>query len=651
MKRLMAETFEVLFDASPDGHVEIRDRTVVRSNRAAAAFFGRAAPDELLGVPLEALFPEMQPASGATSSALWRDCEAIARERGHHRFEWHLQQSVVEVTLLPTREPGDFVATFRDVSERQRLEKELTDSKDFLNSIVENAPFAVFAKDAANRFNIVLWNAAAEQIFGVPREQVLGRNGHDLWPEEQADFYLSIDEQTMRDRKIVDVPEEPNLTPDRGEIFIRTRKLPLFDENGAAKYLLAICDDITERKRADQALARQADELATARNAALAALRAKSEFLATMSHEIRTPLNGILGMASLLRGTRLDAEQREWLDIIARSGDLLLTIIGDVLDLSKIEAGKLALESTDFSLRTAVADTLEMVAHAGESKGLALRSSVADDVPLLVRGDPGRFQQIVLNLLGNAIKFTDAGLVEVRLAVTRSHARELVARCEVIDTGIGISQELQDQLFRPFQQGDASLTRRYGGTGLGLAICSRLAALMGGDIGVTSEPGKGSTFWFTARLESASAGETAEAASDAAPAALPSFPGRRILVAEDNRVNQTVMVKLLESLGCTVELVGNGLEMLAALERSHYDAVLVDCRMPVLDGISAAREVRRRVWAARDVPLIATTANALQQKRDDCFAAGMDDFLTKPLSRTSLAGALERWIERKAPRA
>ncbi|HWN66646.1 MAG TPA: ATP-binding protein, partial [Haliangium sp.] len=622
----------------------------VRSNRAAAEIFGRAAPDELIGVALDALCPELQPDSGATSSALWRDFEAIARERGHHRFEWHLQRSVVEVTLLPAGAAGDFVAAFRDISERKRLERELTDSKEFLHNIVENAPFAVFAKDPNDRFNGVLWNAAAEQIYGIPREQILGRNAHDLWPAHQADAYLAIDEQTMREGKIVDVPEEASHTPHRGEIYTRTRKLPLFDKNGQAKYLLGICDDITERKRAEAALAKQAEELVVARNAALDALRAKSEFLAMMSHEIRTPLNGILGMASLLRETRLDDEQRECVDIIARSGDLLSSIIGDVLDLAKIEAGKLSLESTDFSLRTAVADTLQMVAHAAESKGLALRASVAEDVPPLVHGDPGRFRQILLNLVGNAVKFTEAGSVEIRLAVTRSHAREIVARCEIADTGIGITPELQGQLFRPFSQGDASLTRRYGGTGLGLAICARLAALMGGDVGVASEPGKGSTFWFTARLESVSAGETA-ATSDVAPGALPSFPGRRILVAEDNSMNQTVVLKLLESLGCTVEMVGNGLEMLAALERSHYDAVFVDCRMPVLDGISAAREVRRRVWAARDVPLIATTANALQQKRDDCFAAGMDEFLAKPLSRETLARVLQQWVERKSPRA
>ena len=520
------------------------------------------------------------------------------------------------------------VVNARDVTESER-------TRLVHAAILQNASIGItLTRDQ----HFVQANPLIEEMFGWPPGGLIGQHGSVVWPGPEA--YAAVGEEIgprLAAGEQVEI-ERPMRRRDGSTFLCRLLAKAVDPHHPSRGGTIWIMEDVTEKRRVEAALAQAKDE-------AQAANRAKSAFLANTSHEIRTPLNGLLGLARMLQQPDLDeATRREYLDQMLDSAESLSGLISDILDLSKIEAGRLTLESLPFALRDMLATMRLAYLTLAQARGLAFQIEVAEDVPAWVVGDPVRTRQILSNYLTNALKFTQAGSVAVR--VTKLDEERL--RIEVSDTGPGIDPALHERLFQPFTQADESTTRRYGGTGLGLSICRELATLMGGTVGVHSVPGQGSTFWAELPLPGAPtpiSTQLREARDNQ------DLQGLRVLMVEDNPVNMMIAVALLEQWGLEVSQASDGAQAVEAINAQAsmgkpFDAVLMDVQMPVMSGHEATRQVRRR-FSAAELPIVALTAAALVSERDEALAAGMNEFLTKPIDAPRLRATLVRLIGHK----
>ena len=783
--------FQTVMEAMPTGIILADDAGhITMVNQHVGRMFGYE-PVELLGQPVEVLLPERFRAAHPTHvRTFFRSPTARAMGAGKDLSGLRKDGSefFLEIGLAPIQTPQGvrIVASIADITKRKKMES----TRFRLQQAVNHAQDGMALLDEAGELTYM--NPAYATIFGYAVDDLLGKRWTQLYPEEWAAMIEQMHLPMLHSAgqwqgEVVGKRKS-------GDAFHVDLALSLLEEPGTGRQsILCTCRDISYRKQMEL-------DLINAKNAAEAGIRAKSEFLATMSHEIRTPMNGVLGMTDLLIDTALTPEQREFVHTLKHSGESLMRIINDILDFSKIEAGKLTIETLPFDLRMTIEDTLDLLAPTAQAKHLELVGLIDAQAPNAVIGDPGRIRQILTNLIGNAIKFTESGEVLVQVLKAEESAASVLLRFEIVDTGVGLTEEAKAKLFQSFTQADSSTARKYGGTGLGLAICKRLTELMGGQIGIQSFPGSGTCVWFTIRLltqtestglpapalidnlsglriclvddnatnrsllqyhacdwkmqyDSAEDGPSAlalirraategkpfdlaildmhmpgmdglalgrairddanldhtrlvlltslgrrgdakvahasgfsayltkpvrkkhlydclrlvmgqaQATHADTPAAAPAPPlitrhqvaemhaHVRLLVVDDNPVNQKVAVKMLEKLGYRVDVAGNGNEGLAALSRHAYTLVFMDCQMPELDGFETTRMIRAHEQPGTHLPIIAMTANAMEGDREHCLSSGMDDFVSKPVKSQDLHRVLTQWLSPSDNRA
>jgi PAS domain S-box-containing protein len=534
----------------------------------------------------------------------------------------------------------------------------LTQAHGLLREVVDTAPMRVFWKDRESRYlgcNPLFARDAGKQS---PAE-LIGLDDYAMGWAPQAELYRADDQAVMLTGQARLNYEEPQTTPEGKNIWLSTSKVPLRDAEGNVIGVLGLYDDITTRKETEAELARHRQhleelvqertaDLTEAKVAAEAASRAKSAFLANMSHELRTPMNGVLGMIEMAKRRMADSKGLDLLSKAKLSAERLLGVLNDILDISRIEAERMIFETVPLQISAVVENLTSTLSHKATEKGLRLATDFPTDLlcqPL--KGDPLRLGQILVNLVGNAIKFTEQGAVTLRARSVGEIPEAIQVRFEVSDTGIGIDAEAQSRLFQSFEQADNSMTRKYGGTGLGLAICKRLVQLMGGEIGVNSVPGQGSTFWFVVPLKKREPGAVLSAPSTVSLTAeqrlQTEYAGKRILLVEDEPISQEVALGLLEDVHLIVDIAEDGQQALELTRQNRYALILMDMQMPVLNGVEATRAIRTDSLN-RTTPILAMTANVFDEDRDTCLAAGMNDHIAKPVDPEDMYETFLRWL-------
>ena len=643
--RFLADTMpQLVWTALPDGRIE-------SVNHGYKVYLGARNDAEAIAALATVVHPDDLPVAGREWEAMRREERSAGGELRLRRvdgmYRWHLWRAHPErasdgriLRWVGTSTDMHDLKVAEEELERRVLERtaQLAASEGRFRQAFEFAGIGMAIVALDGRW--VRVNKSICDLVGYTEEELLQKTFQDIThPDDLAADLAHVRELVAGERRSYQM-EKRYFHRDGHIVWVRLTVSLVRDNADRPVHFVSQVEDITEHKRLEV-------NLAAARDQALEASRLKSEFLATMSHEIRTPMNGVIGMTALLRDTPLTPTQADYVRTIELSGESLLTIINDILDYSKIEAGRIELEVAPFDLRQCLDDALDLFMTRARDKHIALGYTLVPGVPLQVAGDATRLRQILVNLIGNALKFTERGRIDVTVAADEPDAEsgQQRLRFAIRDTGIGIPAEGMDRLFKSFSQVDASTTRRFGGTGLGLAISKRLAELMGGTMWAESRIGEGSTFHFTTRVQPQADSPATRTRGGAVPAhdsALGERCPLRLLIAEDNPVNQRVATLLLQRLGYRANAVANGLEALAAIEMADYDAVLMDVEMPELDGCEATRRIRALRHSATRPWIIALTAGAMQDDRERALAAGMNDFLTKPVRTDALSAALGR---------
>jgi len=635
--------------------VESLQEGIAQADTEERFIFANQAAHEIFGVPPGTLVGKYLGEFLDEENLAILQAENVRRLAGQtSRYELRIRRPDGETRfLLVTGSPrfnskGEFIGTFgvlHDITERKLFEEALQREASKLAAMIEGMEEGVVFVDREGR--VVEVNEYFLKLFNLARESILGRI---LWDNEAGKDFEDLRPLSAR----------AHSNDGHGPVVIQkniaglktvVRVNPIYRQ-GVYEGSVVNIIDVTE--------------LVLAKEQAMAASRAKSNFLANMSHEIRTPLNAIIGISDLLLETKLDAEQKDYLQMIQESSSALLAIVNDILDFSKIEVGRVELDSIAFDIREAVGGVCEVLANRAKQKGLKFACQMEPGLPSLFKGDPQRLRQILLNLGDNAVKFTERGSVAIRVERESEEDGRVIVRFSVIDTGIGIPPESQAAIFNDFTQADSSVTRRFGGTGLGLSISKRLVEMMGGEIGMESplRPGKngGSCFWFKVPLApQAKTKEEGLAPSRSSLSAMsppaPRLPSRglravatgskrkrfRILLVEDNRINQKVTAAILEKAGYAVDVVDNGRKALEALSRIPVDLVLMDVQMPEMDGLRATELIRQNSGRFRSLPIIALTANAIKEEKERCLRVGMNDYVFKPIQAKELIAKVEKW--------
>jgi PAS domain S-box-containing protein len=625
---------EQLFEASTEAIAFVNeDGLVERVNSQFNALFGFSL-QEIVGRTLEeTIISPSRREEGKTLTKEIKNGKPIFLETVRQRKDGRpLDVSVTGMPITIEGRDAGLYAIYRDISNRKKAEQEIAIQRAYLEQLFEASTEAIAfigEKDRVQRIN-----SQFTHIFGFQPDEVIGRSlDETIIPPSRHEEGKAVKEEIRKGRHIFQ--ETVRQRKDGRLIDVSITGMPIYI-GGEDAGVYAIYRDISSRKQAEQ-------ELKKAKTAAEEATRAKSDFLANMSHEIRTPMNSIIGLSHLTMETQLTPQQLEYQRKIHASAYTLLRLIDDILDFSKIEAGKLDLEIASFDLREVLERISSIISVKSNEKGVGFSLRLPDDIPGHLRGDALRLEQVLLNLTSNAFKFTSHGEVSVTVETVEESEQEVTLRFSVSDTGIGMDPEQVDQLCQPFHQADPSITRKYGGTGLGLAICKRLLELMGSEIEVQSILGQGSQFSFVTRFEKAEADRSDIVVGISKKVAKGLLFDRRILLVEDNETNLQVARELLEQAGLEVSTAANGLEAVALAAKERFDGILMDIQMPVMDGLTATREIRKGA-SGGDLPILAMTANVRVTDREDCLAAGMNDHIAKPIKPEILYKTLACWL-------